>query len=98
MKKIGKVTLTGIGIIVYMYLLVQFSMWVYQLGFTGNAKTLVLFSLGFIVGYSMIAVFLLVGFWVYNEYNRYKTLKYLREREERRKRLNSKLKRGILNG
>ena len=98
MKKIGKVTLTGIGIIVYMYLLAKFSLWVYQLGFTGNAKSLVLFSLGIIVGYSLLAVFLLVGLWVYNEYNRYKTRKYLREREERRKRINSKLKRGILHG
>lgn len=94
MKKIGKVTLSGIGIIVYMYLVVKFSLWVYQLGFTGNAKTLVLFSLGFIVGYSMITVFSLVGIWAYNEYDRYKTRKYLRELEERRKRLNSKLKRG----
>ena len=88
MKKIGKVTLTGIGIIVYMYLVVKFSMWVYQLGFTGNAKTLVLFSLGFIVGYSMIAVFSLVGLWLYNEYDRYKTRKYLKEMEERRDKLN----------
>lgn len=94
MKKIGKVTLTGVGIIFYMLLVVKFSLWVYGLGFTGNAKTLVLFSLGFIVGYSMIAVFSLVGLWVYNEYERYKTRKYLREQEERRKRLNSKLKRG----
>lgn len=86
MKKIGKVTLTGVGVTVYMYLVVKFSLWVYhQLGFTGNAKTLVLFSLGFIVGYSIIAVFSLVGLWVYNEYNRYKTRKYLRELEERRK-------------
>ena len=88
MKKIGKVTLTGIGIIVYMYLVVKFSLWVYQLGFTGNAKTLVLFSLGFIVGYSMIAVFSLVGMWLYNEYNNYKTRKYLQEMEERRNKLN----------
>ena len=88
MKKIGKVTLTGIGIIVYMYLVVKFSLWVYQLGFTGNAKTLVLFSLGFIVGYSMIAVLSLVGMWLYNEYGRYKTRKYLKEMEERRDKLN----------
>lgn len=93
MKKIGKVTLTGVGIIFYMFLVVKFSLWVYGLGFTRNAKTLVLFSLGFIVGYSMITVFTLVGLWIYNEYERYKTRKYLREQEERRKRLNSKLKR-----
>lgn len=85
MKKIGKVTLTGIGVIVYMYLVVKFSLWVYRLGFTGNAKTLVLLTLGFIVGYSMIAVFSLVGLWIYNEYDRYKTRKYLRELEELRK-------------
>ena len=84
MKKNGKVALTGIGEIVYMNLIIQFILWVHRLGFTGNSKTLVLFSI--------------VGLWIYNEYNRNKTRKYLRELEERRKRLNIKLKRGIING